>query len=268
MRLHHAIDVEESEGSKKTKRPICITFGCPLVGDKAFASAIDERPQWKYSFLNVVANKDPVATFFSSDPYKPFGTFLFCTESGGYTAFEDQDSILLVIDAMKSPPNEGNLQDYDYTNILISIRRKVLYRGVSELGESNLNLLRAGITLQFKEVGVLNDISNDQIGKMETKLNKRKKNPYEPTTALNEVKISLTYMEWYMKSSKSKGCYYERYKNAKAIDEIEKQQLMPKHQRILNKYWKKTVEEKDRMPQKKVQSCLRVGSMLGPTTEE
>ncbi|KAJ0817081.1 putative carboxylesterase [Helianthus annuus] len=243
LRLHHAIDVEESNGSKKTKRPICITFGSPLVGDKAFKSAIDERPQWKSSFLNVVARKDPIASFFSSTRYMPFGTFLFCVESGGHAAFEDQDSILPVLEAMKSS-NDDNTQVYDYTNVLSSIRRKVLYRGVSELGEFNLNPLRAGITLQLKEVGVLSDITNDEIGKMEKKQTDMIKrmsamSAYDPTKKLNDMKISLTYMEWYMKTRKSEGGYYDSYKNATSTSDIEKQQLMTKHQRILNQYWKK-----------------------------
>ncbi|KAJ0817079.1 putative carboxylesterase [Helianthus annuus] len=122
LRLHHAIYVEELNGFKETKRPICITFRCPLVGDVAIQ------------------------------------------QSGGHTAFEDQDSIMPILDLMRSS-NTCNLQIYDYTNILSSIRRKVLCR-VSELGESNLNSLRAGITLQLREVCVLNDISNGQIGQM------------------------------------------------------------------------------------------------------
>ncbi|KAI3726048.1 hypothetical protein L1987_65845 [Smallanthus sonchifolius] len=230
LRLHHAIDMEESSnGSKKTKRPICITFGSPLVGDASLQCAIAEWPQWKSSFLNVVAKKDPVASFYSSStPYKPFGTSLFCTESGGHSAFEDQDSIL-------------------------SIRRKVLYCGDSELGEFNLNSLRAGITLQLKEVGVLDVISNDQIGEMEEKqkvLTRSKKKAYEPTKKLNEMKISLTYMEWHMKKNKLKGGYYDSYKNPKTQDEIKSQQEILKRQRFLNQYWKDTVEEKERMPQK------------------
>ncbi|KAI7732805.1 hypothetical protein M8C21_029408 [Ambrosia artemisiifolia] len=267
LRLHHAIDVEESNGSKNTKRPICITFGCPLVGDEALQRAIAERPQWKYSFLNVVANMDPIATFFSSDtPYKPFGTFLFCTESGGHTAFEDKDSIMLVLNAIKLS-NEGNLQIYDYTNVLSSIRRKVLYRGVSELGDFNLNPLKAGITLQLREVGVLSTITNDEIGKMEKKQADKikKKNlvsAYDPTKKLNEMKISLTYMEWYMKTRKSTGGYYDSYKNPKTKEELDRQNEIVRHHRVLNQYWKKFVEDKDRMPQKEG-AKLRTRWLLG-----
>ncbi|KAI3500108.1 hypothetical protein L1887_35924 [Cichorium endivia] len=102
--LHlHAINVEETKNSETTKLPLCLTFGSPLVGDEALQCAISEHPQWKSSFLNMVVKTDPVASFFKSNsPYKPFGTFLFCTESGGHTAFEDQDTILAVLDAMES----------------------------------------------------------------------------------------------------------------------------------------------------------------------
>ncbi|MFS7970666.1 hypothetical protein Hanom_Chr09g00823631 [Helianthus anomalus] len=104
-----------------------------------------------------------------------------------------------ILDLMRSS-NACNLQIYVYTNILISSRRKVLYRGVSELGKFHLNSLRAGITLQLREVCVLNDISNDQIGQMEKKKTEmiKKKNlvsAYEPTKKLNKMKKSLTYME-------------------------------------------------------------------------
>lgn len=113
LRLQHAIDVEEANGATKTKRPICISFGSPLIGDKALQHAISQRPLWESNFLNVVAKKDPFASCFSLNSlYKPFGTFLFCTESGGHAAFEDQDTVLAVLDAMASSRAE-NLEMYD-----------------------------------------------------------------------------------------------------------------------------------------------------------
>ncbi|KAI3784759.1 hypothetical protein L1987_43864 [Smallanthus sonchifolius] len=234
LRLHHAIDVEESNDLQ---------------------SAIEERPHWKFSFLNVVSKKDPVASFFSSNsPYKPLGTFLFCTESGCHTTFEDEYSIMPVLDAIKSSNAAGNNQICDYKNVLSSIRKKALYRGVSALGEFNLNLLRAGITLQLKEVGVLDHISNDQIEKMEKKQidmikSKNEANSYDHIKKLNEMKISLTYMEWYMKTRKRNGGYYDVYKAEARVENASKQEIVT-HQRRLNQYWKKIVREKDLMPLK------------------
>ncbi|XP_076922608.1 senescence-associated carboxylesterase 101-like [Bidens hawaiensis] len=250
--------------------PICITFGSPVIGDASFQGAIAERPQWKSRFLNVVAKEDPVASFFSSNtPYRPFGTYLFCTESGGYTTFEDQDSILLVLDAMRLW-NACNLQIYDYANVWSSVRKKVLYRGLSEPNEFNLNSLRAGITLQLKEAGVLNDITDDEIGEMEkkqTKMITRKKmvNANVATKKLNDTKICLTYMEWYMKTRKTQGGYYDAYKNP--TNDIEKRscQEVRKIRGTLNAFWKKTVEEKDQIPQKEGTN-LRKRWLYGGTT--
>ncbi|GKB47211.1 senescence-associated carboxylesterase 101-like protein, partial [Tanacetum coccineum] len=44
--LQHAVDMKESHGYRNNKRPICITFGSPLVGDGALQRAISEHPQW------------------------------------------------------------------------------------------------------------------------------------------------------------------------------------------------------------------------------
>nr|GEV30322.1 senescence-associated carboxylesterase 101-like [Tanacetum cinerariifolium] len=82
--LQHAVDVEESNGYRKAKRPICITYGTPLVGDEALQQPISKRPQWKFSNLNVVAKLDPVSTLFSSSgTYKPFGTYSFAQNQVG-----------------------------------------------------------------------------------------------------------------------------------------------------------------------------------------
>ncbi|GKC83018.1 senescence-associated carboxylesterase 101-like protein [Tanacetum coccineum] len=252
LQLHKVVDEEESNG-KKTKKPICITFGSPLIGDQALQRAISERPQWESSFLNVVAIKDRVACYFSSESqYKPLGTSLFCTESGGHTAFEDQDSVLAVLKAMESS-DAGNMELCDYENDLKSMRRNMMYRGVSALGEVNSDCLKEGTTLQFKEINVLGIIPNNLIGEVEEKrrkMIKSKKNKFEPTKTLNEMKISLTYMEWYMKSSKAKGGYYDGYKNPQSREEIEKQQLILRHKRKLTQYWEKIVKEKNLIPQK------------------
>ncbi|KAK1432816.1 hypothetical protein QVD17_09717 [Tagetes erecta] len=254
LRLHHTIDVEESNGSKTTKRPICITFGTPLVGDASFQSAIAERPQWVSSFLNVVANEDPLCSFLASENlYKPFGTFLFCTKSGDHAAFDDHESILQVLDAMKSL-NAGSTYNYYYDRILSYMRDKMLYRGAFELGEFNMNLLREGITLQLNEVCVLGDISNEQIEEMEKKqinMSKRKNidNHYKDIERLNESKISMTYMEWYMKTRKTKGGYYDSYKNT-TRDENESKQELEIHKGRLEQYWKDIVVKKGLMPQK------------------
>ncbi|CAI9262772.1 unnamed protein product [Lactuca saligna] len=110
---------------------------------------------------------DPLASFFSSNSlYKPFGTFLFCTDSGGHTAFEDEILILEVLDAMASS-NPRSFQLLDYRNELGSIRRKILYRGDSIFGEWYSNPLMAGVVTQFQDINVLDDISHGLIARSE-----------------------------------------------------------------------------------------------------
>ncbi|CAH1420714.1 unnamed protein product [Lactuca virosa] len=203
--LHqHYADLEESNGSKTAKRPICITFGSPLI------------------------------------------------ESGGHTAFEDQEAILAVLDAMVTQ-NAESYQMHDYSKELGSIRKTALYHGASKFNESNLSPLRAGIVFQFQEIGALNDISNDLIEKMEKKQTRmiiKSRNVYEPTKKLNDMKIILTYIEWYMKTRRLTGGYYDSYKDAKSATEIMGKNEAIRHQLNLNQYWKKTVEENDLVPQK------------------
>ena len=72
-----------------TKRPLCITFGSPLIGDNGLQNAILNYPTWSSCFSHVVSHQDPVpgvlislhnppATKSTSQTnvYKPFGTFL------------------------------------------------------------------------------------------------------------------------------------------------------------------------------------------------
>nr|XP_043629724.1 senescence-associated carboxylesterase 101-like [Erigeron canadensis] len=253
LRLQHAADIEEANGAKKYKQPICITFGSPLLGDEALQRAIGERRAWKSSFLNVVTRRDPLACFFTSKTiYKPFGTFLCCTESGGHAAFEDQEAILAVLDTMAAL-NAEKKEIPDYGNDMKSIKRKVLYRGAVEPGEPYLNTLREGIIFQFKEVGALGDISDDLILRIEAKQVRKIRShtitySYEPTKKLNDMKISLTYMEWYMKSRRSQGGYYDSYKSPKTKQEIQMQQEILKHKQYLDLYFDKLVGEKEQMP--------------------
>ncbi|KAF5793202.1 putative carboxylesterase [Helianthus annuus] len=238
---------------EETKRPICITFGTPLIGDEALRLAISESPQWESCFLNVVSMTDSIASFVpSKGKYEPFGSFLFCTELGGHATFKDHEAILAVLDAL-ALPRDANLKNHNYEIDLSSIRKRVLRRGVFELGEYKLKPMTKGINMQFKEIGVLDKISNDMIVKMELKqekMIKSKKNTYEPTKKLNDIKISMTFIEWYIKTRQLKGGYYDCYKKEPTRDEKEGHQKIIKEHLNLNKFWEKFVMEKDQNPQK------------------
>ncbi|KAI4352685.1 hypothetical protein L6164_006910 [Bauhinia variegata] len=79
-------------GSGK-KRPLCITFGSPLIGDQNLQKAISQHSTWNSCFFNVASHLDPVPRMFISPHtsplselstqtivYKPFGTFLLLSD--------------------------------------------------------------------------------------------------------------------------------------------------------------------------------------------
>ncbi|GJZ79764.1 senescence-associated carboxylesterase 101-like protein, partial [Tanacetum coccineum] len=110
---------------------------------------------------------------------------------------------------------------------------KALYHGVSnQVGEFK-SLLREGITSQFREVGLLDNLSNDPIDKMVGKQENKKKT-CNPRMSLNKMKESMANMEAYIHSRRSKGGYYDCYKNEPNRNEIGGVNLVIRQHAILN----------------------------------
>ncbi|KAI3776938.1 hypothetical protein L1987_46730 [Smallanthus sonchifolius] len=181
-----------------------------------------------------------------------------------HTTFDDPEAILSVLDTMPSsspgsnPSSSGQM--YDYKNELSSIGSQVLSRGVCEFDEFNSNVLRAGITLQFSEVGVLDKISNDLIEKlMEGKCEKMKKkslDTYSDEKKLIKRKIKMAYMEWFISSTRSRVGYYDCFKSGPTKEENPGYQEIIKSHVILNQYWENFVKEKELTPQNGVRKRL------------
>ncbi|XP_048133389.1 senescence-associated carboxylesterase 101-like isoform X2 [Rhodamnia argentea] len=104
---------------------LCITFGSPLLGDTAFQQAVSRHLTWNSCFLHVVHKDDSVPRLYLVPPpadqslYKPFGTFLLCSESGG-ACFQAPESIIELL-------KYGNQEDVaenqestpiDYKNVI------------------------------------------------------------------------------------------------------------------------------------------------------
>lgn len=79
-----------------------------------------------------------------------------------------------------------------------------------------------------------------------------KRNVFDPNKKLTERKVDMTYLEWYKKLSKDEGGYYDSYKNKQSggREEIKTRQEVVLRQRILTQYWKRMVNEVEKMPQK------------------
>ncbi|KAM4124986.1 hypothetical protein ACB094_01G274200 [Castanea mollissima] len=220
-----------------TKRPLCITFGAPLVGDNGLQNAILKYPTWNSCFLHVVSDQDPVPRVLISphnppatesasqtNVYKPFGTFLLCSESG-CACFEDSQTILDLLRATYSeaPGNQNPNQ------VLELYREIVEYLNRKPQGQNN---------------GLDNLITEIEKQEMELIMSKGQGNP---SKTLNEIKIRMAYFEWYKKYCKEKRIgYYDSFKNGSSKTDIE----VVKFKTILTRYWECEVDEAEKKPQK------------------
>ncbi|KAK4272070.1 hypothetical protein QN277_020670 [Acacia crassicarpa] len=219
------------------KRPICITFGSPLIGDKSLQEAIARSSNWNSCFLHVVHPRDPLlSTFISNGSYRPFGTFLLCSDYGS-TCSENPDSILRLFTEM-STLHQG-LQIQGYGNIVERLTSKSIWKD-SDVPSIPQNLLQASFALQCQALGLSQDLE-----KQEVLLTKKKR--FIPQKELDKMKINMACLEWYKKTCKNTGSgYYDCYKNELLQRDID----VVTPSRMLTSYWKDMVEEVDKQPQK------------------
>lgn len=136
------------------KRPLCITFGSPLIGDKSLQEAISSSSNWNSCFLHVVSPSDPsLSTFISNDSYRPFGTFLLCSDFGS-TCSENPDSILRLFEEMRRLHRQV-VQFQGYGNIVEKLTGKVICKD-SDVPYTAQNLLQASLALQLPALGLSN----------------------------------------------------------------------------------------------------------------
>ncbi|KAG9159739.1 hypothetical protein Leryth_007771 [Lithospermum erythrorhizon] len=276
---------------KDTKPPLCITFGSPLLGDNRLQRAIAERPLWNACFLNVVSNQDHIPRLFTSSEnplsnatssqnsgYKPFGTFLIYSDTG-CTCFEDSEAILDVLRALEVV-NDRN-QDpsrfsrvIDYGSILDPLKNNTIRKGASRprnpvsrrprfRNNSVVDPLQAEIILQLEAAGIKN-IQQQETTAMRSLISllkerqdqvlKRKKNKFDPNKKLNEMKIHMTYLEWYKKATMDRGGYYDSYKNKDlgSREEVKSRGEIVTRQRKLTQYWKRMISEVEKFPPQEV----------------
>ncbi|CAL9230326.1 unnamed protein product [Arabidopsis halleri] len=75
---------------------------------------------------------------------------------------------------------------------------------------------------------------------------------------LNDMKISMAYIEWYKKECrKVKIGYYDRFKTQHAFPSSEFDIKIKNHKLELNRYWKSVVEEVEKKPQSDISILKR-----------
>lgn len=229
------------------KRPLCITFGSPLIGDKSLQEAIARTSNWNSCFLHVVYPLDPLlSNFISNDSHRPFGTFLLCSDHGS-TCSENPDSILRLFKEMRTL--HQRLQFQGYGDIVERLTSKSI-RKDSNVPSILQNPLQASFALQLQALGFSNpqlSQNNLDLERQEVLLTLNKRKRFIPHKKLDEMKIYMAYLEWYKKICKNSGRgYYDCYKN----EWFPRDQDVVMYIKILNNYWKDMVEEVDKQPQK------------------
>ena len=101
-------------------------------------------------------------------------------------------------------------------------------------------------------MGINHLITNTE--KQEKKLVMLKRQVFNPSTELNDMKIRMAYLEWYKKWSKdNKNGYYDNYKNASHTSDLE----ITKHMKALACYWEQIVDEPEKRPHVGASLCSR-----------
>ncbi|KAM5574265.1 senescence-associated carboxylesterase 101 [Rosa sericea] len=241
----------------KTKRPLCITFGSPLVGDEHLRKCVLEFSTWKSCFLHIVSDQDHTPKIFMSQntpgAYKPFGTFLLCSASG-CACSEDPDFISEQFVTTNSPsaqtqdPNLG----FSYGQILKDLKRKALCNIFKSI-EGQSHPLQASIITQLLAIGVVSQQQSQdtdnlvrKMKKHETKLLIQKKKNSDSDNKLNEMKIHMAYLEWYKKEAKRQNIgYYDLYRK---MGNQSDNKVKGYKKKLMN-YWEDSVTEVENKPQ-------------------
>lgn len=106
-----------------------------------------------------------------------------------------------------------------------------------------------------------------KIEKRITKFLNQKSKAFDYTKKLNENKIYMANIEWYKKITVEDGGYYDHYKNAgsRSGQEMKSREVVVKYQRFLTQYWKKIVDEIDKMPKREGENAIRSRWLYGGT---
>ncbi|XP_030553594.2 senescence-associated carboxylesterase 101-like [Rhodamnia argentea] len=258
--------------SATKNRPLCITFGSPLIGDGGFQQAILQYSTWSSCFLHVAHMDDCFPRHFllsttEQSLYRPFGTFLLCSKSGG-ACFEAPKSIIELLTLNSSERNVGTAdpQIFSYKSVIECLERRLTCKNQSAFNVADADSFKAGITAQVAAIGLMQIQDRDIDAKivMPEQDTLEQKNPaIDPAKALDKMKVYLAYFEWYKNKCEDDGRgpgYYDSFKNKMA----RRDHKVVKFKTELEMYWVPVVEEAEKRPQR-VGSPMRIRWLFAGT---
>ncbi|VVB12431.1 unnamed protein product [Arabis nemorensis] len=198
----------EAKGPRQ-KKPLCITFGSPLIGDASLQHIL-ETSMRESCFLHVVdAAQSPITAGF-----EPFGTFLICFDSECICINDPEAVVELLV---------GHTTDridwIDYGEIL----QRLIHSSMAD----------------SRPMSMIDDVFD----RMEERTAKKKMLNADLVKRINALKIQMVYMDYYRKlGKKNKIGYYDHFKT-----QIEFPTMgifnVKNLKRSLDEYWKSVVED-------------------------
>ncbi|KAK3413301.1 hypothetical protein EUGRSUZ_I01873 [Eucalyptus grandis] len=267
-----------------TIRPLCITFGSPLLGDNGFQRAVSQFSAWN-CLLHVVHKDDCFPRLWlqphgEPSSYVPFGAFLLCSDSSG-ACFRAPESVMELLLANRSSTESGRNQElrgFHYGSIIERLEGGSICKDPNSLAEDEPDSFKAGIIAQVTAV----DLAQVQLShrpwqqNVNAQMEKVSKSEEESATRIRaaarsntsskasdmERKIFMVHLEWYKKATASDGFgYYDSYKSKPK----ERDHRVVTYKETLKEYWQRVVKESEKMPQKEG-AWLRQGWLYGGNT--
>ncbi|KAF8031788.1 hypothetical protein BT93_D0873 [Corymbia citriodora subsp. variegata] len=267
-----------------TIRPLCITFGSPLLGDDGFQRAVSQFFAWNSCFLHVVHNDDCFPRLLlrpdgEPSPYVPFGAFLLCSDSRGacFTASESVKELLVNRSSTENGRNP-ELRRFHYGNIVERLEGRSICKDENRLARDEPDSFKAGIIAQVTAIGLTEvqlshrpwqqniDAQMKRVSRSEeesaTRIRAAARSDTSSKTSDMERKIFMIHLEWYKKKTASDGFgYYDSYKSKPK----ERDHRVVTYKETLKEYWQRVVKESEKKPQKEG-AWLRRGWLYGGNT--
>ncbi|XP_030553583.2 senescence-associated carboxylesterase 101-like [Rhodamnia argentea] len=252
-----------------TMRPLCITFGSPLLGDDGFRQAISQFSPWNSCFLHVVHKEDRFPSLWlqpDGEPslYVPFGAFLLCSDSRG-ACFGAPESVTELLASRSSTENGRNqeLPGFHYGSIIERLEGRSIRKDQISLARDEPDSFRAGIVAQVTAIA-LTQVQIESVLKSEeesaTRIRAAARSDASSKASDMERRRYMINLEWYKKMAASDGFgYYDSYKSKPK----KRDHHVITYKETLKEYWQGVVKESEKKPHGE---WLRSGRLFGGNT--